>query len=231
MKMVVGAGMIAVLIVCGAYFGGHWYYGDDPIPLIVDSQPPRVSVGTSTVDNSEVDEPITSGIFADESDGDVVESSDGLEHSHGESTHSHDAQAIEEPSSEAWDWDEELREESREEVPEEFPGNRSDEELRARFLESVASGEFSRKLREYFEAQHGTGPEVDVMVRYHDNLLTGQATLSDAIEYDKARLALGLAGSQEAKAIDKSIEHLEKYGDEPVGHTLHVTSLDRLEVR
>ncbi len=219
MKMVVGAGMIAVLIVCGAYFGGHWYYGDDPIPLIVDSQPPRVSVGTSTVDNSEVDEPITSGIFADESDDDVVESSDALEHSHGESTRSHDTQAVEEPSSEAWDWDEELREE----VPEEFPGNRSDEELRARFLESVASGKFSRKLREYFEAQHGTGPEVDALVRYYDKLFTGQAMLSDDIEMAKAEEALGTA-SHDAGYIDRLTARLEEYGDEPVGHTLTVTS-------
>ena len=35
MKMVVYAGVIAVLIVCGAYFGSHWYYGDDPIPLML----------------------------------------------------------------------------------------------------------------------------------------------------------------------------------------------------
>ena len=52
--------------------------------------------------------------------------------------------------------------------------------------------------------------------------------LSDSIEFTEARLALDLVGSQEAESIDRSIEHLEKHGDEPVGGTLTVTSLDRL---
>ena len=224
MKMVVGATVIAILIVCGVYFGSHWYYGDDPVPLVLDSQPPRVSVGTSTADNSEVDELTTSGIFADESDSYVAESSDAMGHSHGESTHSHDTQAMDEPSKEAWDWDEELREVRHEESV----TNLSDEELRERFLASVESGKFARKLREYFERQHGKGPEVDVLVRYYDKLVKGQALLSDSIEFTEARLALGLAGSQEAESIDRSIEHLEKHGDGRVGGTLTVTSLDRL---
>ena len=66
------------------------------------------------------------------------------------------------------------------------------------------------------------------MVRYYDKLVKGQALLSDSIEFTKARLALGLAGSQEAESIDSSIEHLEKHGDERVGGTLTVTALDRL---
>lgn len=225
MKMIVGAGVIAVLIVCGAYFGGLWLYGDDPVPLGVSDQPSRVSVETSAVDNIEVNEPMTSGVFADESDSYVVESPDVLGHPHGESTHSHDTQAVDESLSEAWDWDEEIREERHEE----FPGNRSDEELRAKFLASVESGKFSRKLREYFEAQHGKGPEVDMLVRYYDKLFTGQAMLSDSIKYNKAQLALGI-GPYDAEHIDRMATHLEKHGDEPVSHTLTITSLDRLEV-
>ena len=222
MKMVVGAVVIAILIVCGAYFGSHWYYGDDPIPLIVDSQLPRVSVRTSAVDNSEVNEPTTSGVFADESDNDIVESPDAMGHSDGEFTHSHDTEAMDESSKEAWDWDEELREERHKESI----ANLSDEELRARFLASVESGKFSRKLREYFERQHGKGPEVDVLVRYYDKLVKGQAMLSDSIEYGKAQLALRI-GPHGAEHIHRMTAHLEKHGDEPVSHTLHVTSLDR----
>ena len=224
MKMVVGAMVIAILIVCGAYFGSHWYYGDDPVPLIVDSQPPRVSVGTSTVDNSEADELTTSGIFADESDSYVAESSDSMGHSHGEATHSHDTQAMDKLSKETWDWEEELHAERHEASVTDL----SDQELRERFLANVESGKFARKLREYFERQHGKGPEVDVLVRYYDKLVKGQALLSDSIEFTEARLALGLAGSQEAESIDRSIEHLEEYGDGAVGGRLTVTALDRL---
>ena len=225
MKMVVGAGVIAILMVCGAYFGSHWYYGDDPAPFIVDSQLPRVSVGTSAVDDLEVDELTTSGVFVDESDNDIIESPDSMGHSHEESTHSHEAQVMDEPSVEAWDWEEELREERHKESVTDL----SDQELRERFLADVESGKFARKLREYFERQHGKGPEVDVLVRFHDKLFRGQAKLSDSIEFKMARQALGLAGYQEAEAIDKSIEHLEKHGDESVGGTLTVTALDRLE--
>ena len=224
MRMVVGAGVIAVLIVCGAYFGSHWYYGAAPVPLIVDSQPPRVSVGTSTVDNPEVDELTTPGIFADESDSYVAESPDARGHADEEPAYSPDTQVIDESSPEAWDWDEELREARHEESVTDL----SDEELRERFLASVESGKFARKMREYFQREHGKGPEVDVLVRYYDKLVKGQATLSDSIEFTKARLALGLAGPQEAESIDRTIEHLEKHGDERVGGTLTVTSLDRL---
>ncbi len=226
MKMVVGAAVIAILIVCGAYFGSHLYYGDDPVPFTVDSQPHRVSVGTSTVDNSEVDELTTSGTFADESDNDivVVESPDAMGHSDEESAYSPDTQVIDEPSPEAWDWDEELREARHEESVTDL----SDQELRERFLADVESGKFARKMRKYFEREHGKGPEVDALVRYYDKLVKGQAMLSDSVEFTKARLALGLAGSQEAESIDRSIEHLEKHGDERVGGTLTVTSLDRL---
>ena len=227
MKMVVGATVIAILIVCGVYFGSHWYYGDDPVPLVLDSQPPRVSVGTSTVDNSEVDELTTSGVFADESDSYVAESSDAMGHSHGESTHSHDTQAMDEPSKEAWDWDEELREERHEESVTDL----SDQELRERFLADVESGKFARKMREYLEREHGKGPEVDVLVRYYDKSFKNQATLSDSIEFMLARESLGLAGSKESESIDSSIEHLQKHGDEPVGGTLTVSTLDRLRKR
>lgn len=222
MKMVVGATVIAILIVCGAYFGSHLYYGDAPVPFTVDSQPHRVSVGTSTVDNSEVDELTTSGTFADESDNDivVVESPDAMGHSDEESAYSPDTQVIDEPSPEAWDWDEELREARHEESVTDL----SDQELRERFLADVESGKFARKMRKYFEREHGKGPEVDALVRYYDKLFKGQATLSDSIEFTEARLALGLAGPQEAESIDRSIEHLEKHGDERVGGTLTVTS-------
>ena len=216
MKMVLGAVVGAILFVVGIYFGSHWYYGDAPAPFVVDSQLSRVSVGTSAVDD----------VFADESDNDIVviESPDAMEHSDEESAYSPDTQVIDEPSPEAWDWDEELREARHEESVTDL----SDQELRERFLASVESGKFARKMREYFEREHGKGPEVDVLVRYYDKLFTGQATLSDSIEFTKARLALGLAGSQEAESIDRSIEHLEKHGDEWVGGTLTVTSLDRL---
>ncbi len=224
MKMVVGAGVIAVLIVCGAYFGSHWYYGDDPIPVIVDSQLPKVSVGTSAVDNSEVNELTTSGMFADESDNDIVESASEMGHSDEDPTLPTDPQAIDEPSKQTWDWEEELHEARHQESVTDL----SDKELRAKFLASVEGGEFARKMREYFERQHGKGPEVDVLVRYYDKLLKGQAKLSDSIEYQKARLALGLAGSQEAESMDRSIEHLEEYGDETIGSKLTVTTLDRL---
>ena len=227
MKMVVGATVIAILIVCGVYFGSHWYYGDDPVPLVLDSQPPRVSVGTSTVDNSEVDELTTSGIFADESDSYVAESSEAMGHSHGESTHSHDTQAMDEPSKEAWDWEEELREERHKESVTDL----SDQELRERFLADVESGKFARKMREYLEREHGKGPEVDVLVRYYDKSFKNQATLSDSIEFMLARESLGLAGSKESESIDSSIEHLQKHGDEPVGGTLTVSTLDRLRKR
>ena len=222
MKMVVGATVIAILIVCGAYFGSHLYYGDAPVPFTVDSQPHRVSVGTSTVDNSEVDELTTSGTFADESDNDIVvdESPDAMGHSDEESAYSPDTQVIDEPSPEAWDWDEELREARHEESVTDL----SDQELRERFLADVESGKFARKMRKYFEREHGKGPEVDALVRYYDKLFKGQATLSDSIEFTEARLALGLAGPQEAESIDRSIEHLEKHGDERVGGTLTVTS-------
>ena len=216
MKMVLGAVVGAILFVVGIYFGSHWYYGDAPAPFVVDSQLPRVSVGTSAVDD----------VFADESDNDIVviESPDAMEHSDEESAYSPDTQVIDEPSPEAWDWAEEPREARHEEPVTDL----SDQELRERFLASVESGKFARKMREYFEREHGKGPEVDVLVRYYDKLFTGQATLSDSIEFTKARLALGLAGSQEAESIDRSIEHLEKHGDEWVGGTLTVTSLDRL---
>ena len=202
MKMVVGATVVAILIVCGAYFGSHWYYGDDPVPLIVDSQFARVSVGTSTVDDSEVDKPT----FGDESDNGIAESPEAMGHSHGDSTHSHDTQVMDEPSQEAWNWDEELRED----VHEESITNLSDGELRERFLASVESGKFARKLREYFERQHGKGPEVDVLVRYHEKLVRGQAMLSDAIAFDKARRTLGIAGAHNAKDVDMAIKHLKK---------------------
>ena len=224
MKMVVGAGVIAVLIVCGAYFGSHWYYGDDPTPVIVDSQLPKVSVGTSAVDNSEVNELRTSGMFADESDNDIVESASEMGHSDEDPTLPTDPQAIDEPSKQTWDWEEELHEARHQESVTDL----SDKELRERFLADVESGKFARKMREYFERQHGKGPEVDALVRYYDKLLKGQAKLSDSIEYQKARLALGLAGSQEAESMDRSIEHLEEYGDETVGGKLTVTTLDRL---
>ena len=224
MKMVVGATVIAILIICGAYFGSHWYYGDALVPFVVDSQPPRVSVGTSAVDNSEIDEPTTPGVFDDESDSYVAESPDAMGHADEEPAYSPDTQAIDEASPEAWDWDEELREARHEESVTDL----SDQELRERFLADVESGKFARKMREYFEREHGKGPEVDALVRYYDKLFTGQATLSDSIEFTEARLALGLAGPQEAESIDRSIEHLEKHGDEWVGGTLTVTSLDRL---
>ena len=227
MKMVVGATVIAILIVCGAYFGGHWYYGDDPVPLIVDSQPPKVSLGTSTVDNSLVDELTTSGVFADESDDDILESPEAQGHSHGESTHSHNTQGIDEPSPKAWDWEEELREERHKESVTDL----SDQELRERFLADVESGKFARKMREYLEREHGKGPEVDVLVRYYDKSFKNQATLSDSIEFMLARESLGLAGSKESESIDSSIEHLQKHGDEPVGGTLTVSTLDRLRKR
>ena len=226
MRMVVGAGVIAVLIVCGVYFGSHWYYGDDPAPFVVDSQLPRVSMGTSTVNDSEVDELTTPGVFAGESDNNivVVESPDAVGHSDEESAYSPDTQVIDELFPEVWDWEEELREARHEESVTDL----SDQELRERFLAAVESGKFARKMREYFEREHGKGPEVDVLVRYYDKLVKGQATLSDSIEFTKARLALGLAGSQEAESIDRSIEHLEKHGDERVGGKLTVTTLDRL---
>ena len=226
MKMVLGAVVVAILFVVGVYFGSHWYYGDAPAPFAVDSQLPRVSVGTSAVDDSEVDELTTPGVFADESDNDivVVESPDAVGHSDEESAYSPDTQVIDEPSPEAWDWDEELREARHEESVTDL----SDQELRERFLADVESGKFARKMREYFEREHGKGPEVNVLVHYYDKLFKGQATLSDSIEFTKARLALGLAGSQEAESIDRSIEHLEKHGDERVGGKLTVTTLDRL---
>ncbi len=224
MKMVVGATVIAILIVCGAYFGSHLYYGDDPVPLTVDSQPHRVSVGTSTVDNSEVDELTTSGVFTDESDSYAAESPDTVGHSHEESAYSPDKQVIDEPFPEAWDWEEELREGRHEESVTDL----SDQELRERFLADVESGKFARKMREYFEREHGKGPEVDVLVRYYDKLFKGQATLSDHIEFKIARQALGVAGSQEAASIDSSIEHLQEHGDGSVGGKLTVTTLDRL---
>ena len=129
MKMVFGAGVIAILIVCGAYFGGHWYYGDAPIPVTVDSQLPRVSVGTSAVDNSEVDELTTSGIFTDESDSDIIEPASEMVHSNEDSTHSTDPQAIDEPSTQVWDWDAEFGEASHEASVTDL----SDQELRERF--------------------------------------------------------------------------------------------------
>lgn len=224
MKVVVGATVIAILIVCGAYFGSHWYYGDNPVPFTVDSQLHRISVGTSTVDNSEVDELTTSGIFDDESDSYAAESSDTTGDSHGESTDSHDTPEMAEPSPEAWDWEEELREVRHEETVTDL----SDQELRERFLADVESGKFARKTREYFEREHGKGPDVDTLVRYYDKLFKGQATVSDHIEFKIARLALGVAGSQEADSIDSSIEHLQEHGDERVGGKLTVATLDRL---
>ena len=187
---------------------------------IVDSQTPRVSVGTSTVDNSEVDE-LT---FADESDNAIAESPDAMGRSDKQPTDSPDTQAIDEPSLQAWDWEEELHAERHKESVTDL----SDQELRERFLADVESGKFARKMREYFEREHGKGPEVDVIVRYYDKLFRDQATLSDSIEFTKARVALGLAGFQEAESIDRSIEHLEKHGDESVGGRLTVTALDRL---
>lgn len=224
MKMVVGAGVIAVLIVCGAYFGSHWYYGDDPIPVIVDSQLPKVSVGTSAVDNSEVNELTPSGMFADESDNDIVESASEMGHSDEDPTLSTDPQAIDEPSKQTWDWEEELHEARHQESVTDL----SDKELRERFLADVESGKFARKMREYFERQHGKGPEVDVLVHYYDKLFKGQAKLSDHIEFKLARQGLGLAGSQESDLIDNSIEHLQEHGDGSVGGKLTVTTLDRL---
>ena len=227
MKMVVGAAVIAILIVCGAYFGSHLYYGDDPVPFTVDSQPHRVSVGTSTVDSSEVDELTTSDTFADESDSYVAESPDAMGHSDEGAAYSPDTQVIDEPSTEAWDWAEELREARHEESVTDL----SDQELRERFLADVESGKFARKMREYFEREHGKGPEVDVLVHYYDKLFKGQATLSDHIEFKIARQALGVAGSQEAASIDSSIEHLQEHGDGSVGGKLTVTSLNRLRYR
>ena len=83
-------------------------------------------------------------------------------------------------------------------------------------------------MREYFEREHGKVPEVDVLVRYYDKLVKGQAMLSDSIDFQIARQTLGLAGPQEMEAIDRSFEHLEEYGDEAVGGKLTVTALDRL---
>ena len=223
MKMVVGATIIAILIVCGAYFGSHWYYGDAPVPFTVDSQPPRGSVGTSTMDNSEIDEPTTPGVFADESDSYVVESLDAMGHSDEESAYSPDTQGIDEPSPKAWNGEEELHAEHDEESVTDL----SDEELRERFLADVESGKFARKMREYFEREHGKGPEVDVLVRYYDKLVKGQAMLSDSIEFQIARQTLGLADVHEAGTTDRAIEHLEKHGDERVGGRLTVTALDR----
>ena len=220
MKMVVGATVIAILIICGAYFGSHWYYGDDPVPFTVDSQLPRVSVGTSTVDDSEVDE-LT---FADESDNDIAELPDAMGQSDKQPTDSPDTQGIDEPFLQAWDWDEEVGQAHEEPSVTDL----SDQELRERFLADVESGKFKRKMREYLERKHGKGPEVDVLVRYYDKSFRNQATLSDSIEFKLARLALGLAGSKESESIDSSIEHLQKHGDEPVGGTLTVTALDRL---
>ncbi len=226
MKMVVGAGVIAVLIVCGAYFGSHWHYGDDPIPVIVDSQLPKVSVGTSAVDNSELNELTTSGMFADESDNDIVEPASEMAHSEEDSTPSTDPRTIDDPSEQTWDWEEELHEARHKESVTDL----SDQELRERFLADVESGKFARKMREYFERQHGKGPEVDTLVRYYDKLFKGQAKLSDHIEFKLARQGLGLAGSQESDLIDNSIEHLQEHGDEAVGGKLTVTALDRLRV-
>lgn len=54
MKMIVGATVVAILIVCGAYFGSHWYYGNvEPVEI------PEVSVLTpplsKNLSSSEVD--------------------------------------------------------------------------------------------------------------------------------------------------------------------------------
>ena len=224
MKMIVSAVLIAVLIVCGAYFGSHWYYGDDPIPLVIDSQLPRITVGTSQVEDSEVDELTTSGTFADESDNDIAaESSDAMEHFDEQPIYSSDTRVIDEPSPKARDWEEERHKASIADL--------SDKELRERFLASVESGKFARKLREYFERKHGKGPEVDVLVRYYDKSFKGQAMLSDSIDFQIARQALGLAGPQEMEAMDRAFEHLEEYGDEPVGGSLTVTALHRLRKR
>ena len=220
MKMVGGATVIAILIVCGAYFGGHWYYGEDPVPFTVDSQLPRISVGTATVDDSEVNE-LT---FVDESDSNVAEAPDAMRRADEESVYSSDTQGNDEPSPKAWDWEEEIYVEQREVSVTDL----SDQELRERFLAAVESGKFARKMREYFEYEHGKGPEVDVLVRYYDRLFSGQATLSDSIEFKIARQTLGLASPQEMEAIDRSFEHLQKHGDESVGGRLTVTALGRL---
>ena len=172
MKMVVYAGVIAVLIVCGAYFGSHWYYGDDPIPLRVDSPLPSVSVGTASVDDSEVDDLTSWDTFIDESDIDIAASADTMEPADEPPTDSPDTPGIDELSQKAWDWEEAVRQ-AREEPS---VTDLSDQALRERFLADVESGKFARKMREYFEREHGKGPKVDVMVRYYDRLLTNQAT-------------------------------------------------------
>ena len=218
MKMVVGAVMFVVLIVCAAYFGSHWYYGADPVPINVEIEPPRVSVGTAT--DSDFDELPAFDDFDDESDAGIVASASPDE----KPNDSDGTDLIDELSSASWDWEAEVSKAREEPTVTDL----SDQELRERFLANVESGKFARKLREYFEREHGKCPEVDVLVRYYDKLVKGQAMLSDSIEFTEARLALDLAESQEAESIDKSIEHLEKHGDEPVGGTLTVTSLDRL---
>ena len=176
------------------------------------------------MDDSEVDDLTSWDTFIDESDNDIAESADAMEHADEPPTDSPDTQGIDESSPKVWDWEEEVRQ-AREEPS---VTDLSDKELRERFLADVESGKFARKMREYFEREHGKGPEVDVMVSYYDKLFKRQATLSDHIEFKLARESLGLAGSKESDSIDSSIEHLQKHGDEPVGGTITVSTLDRL---
>ena len=218
MKLVVGAVMFAVLIVCAAYFGSHWYYGPDPVPINVETEPPRVSVGTAT--DSDSDELPDFDDFDDESDAGIVTSASPDE----KPNDSDGPDLIDELSSTSWDWDAEVSKVREEPTVADL----SDKELRDRFFADVESGKFSRKMREYFEREHGKGPEVDTLVRYYDKLFKRQATLFDHIEFKLARESLGLAGSRESESIDSSIEHLQKHGDGPVSGTITVSTLDRL---
>ena len=218
MKMVVGAVMFVVLIVCAAYFGSHWYYGADPVPINVETEPPRVSVGTAT--DSDFDELPAFDDFDDESDAGIVASASSDE----KPNDSDGTDLIDELSSTSWDWEAEVSEARKKPSVEDL----SDEELRDRFFADVESGKFKRKMREYLEREHGNGPEVDALVRYYDKLFKGQAMLSDTIEFKLARESLGLAGARESASIDSSIEHLQKHGDGPASGTVTVSTLNRL---